>query len=115
MDYTYNQLSPATMSDTTCPDSNHTNHYSMQSNSFINNQGPVQVGLFFDDHLAFSANSPNEEDCSSCSYSPSLEQASQSSEQEHGNDTSPEGEKNVLSNAQKETNNKTNEHPSLGQ
>jgi len=103
------------MSNTTSPDNNSNNHYSMQSNSFINNQGPVQVGLFFEDHLAFSTNSTSEGDCSSCTYSPSLEQDSQSYEQEHENAIRQEAEENLPIIAQKETNCKSSENTSLGQ
>jgi hypothetical protein len=103
------------MSNTTSPYNNSNNHHSMQSNSFINNQGPVQVGLFFEDHLALSTNSTSEGDCSSCTYSPSLEQDSQSYEQEHENATRQEAEENLLIIAQKETNCKPSENMSLGQ
>jgi hypothetical protein len=103
------------MSNTTSPYNNSNNHHSMQSNSFINNQGPVQVGLFFEDHLALSTNSTSKGDCSSCTYLPSLEQDSQSYEQEHENATRQEAEENLPIIAQKEMNYKPSENMSLGQ
>jgi hypothetical protein len=55
MDCNYNQFQTATMSINTNPsdteDNSTENHYSLQTNSFINNQGPVRVGLFFEDSL----------------------------------------------------------------
>ena len=44
---------------------NETNRFSLQNNSFINNQGPVQVGLFFEDNLEFDSSSQIEGENSS--------------------------------------------------
>ena len=60
---------------------NETNHFSLQNNSFINNQGPVQVGLFFEDNLEFDSSSQIEGENSSFISLP-FEQSSNPSDSE---------------------------------
>ncbi len=66
-------------------DNSTANNYSLQANSFINNQGPVRVGLFFEDSLPFEITSPDrKENNSHCSSIP-LEQNSSLSDNESEN------------------------------